>query len=377
VKYLKITPLDTVYFGGGMPFRKGIETFSDSKFSLIPSVFYGAVATTIYINNSDKSLFGTVLRDENGNYGDKGFHLKGLFFYDYFPMPHDVLLNKSSELYGIIAKLNRTDKDIIASSLKLDYYLSGQDKHKESPEGKYVTTRGLYKYLSSNPASYKYNNFKSMEDFGVPESKVGIEKDENTGTSRENMLYHMTFYRTKRDISFLLFYEWESEQDYKFPEKGILKIGGRSKSAKYEKVKDKHLSFDEKEFKNKVIESIKKSKDRLFKLYLATPAIFENGWVFDGFNANNSSNGLIMDNGSFKVKIITAAIGKYQSISGWDMLNKSPKTGKRAVPAGSVYYMQIINGNEEEIFKYFHLKNFGERKEEGFGLTLVGGVFNG
>ena len=375
MKYLKITPLDTVYFGGGAPFRKGIETFSDAKFSLSPSIFYGAVATAIYVNNSNKNLFGAVLRDKKGNYGKDGFHLKGVFIQrtgSYFPVPYDILLNKN--LKGKTAKLNYVKGNIIASFQKTGYYLSGQEEYKESPEGSYASEEFLYDYLVES-GTY-CNNVIPLKNFVSPESKVGIEKDDETGTSKESMLYNTTFYRIRSGVSFLLSYEWKSEQEYNFPGMGILKVGGRSKSAKYEKVKDAHLLFDEEDFRNKAIKSIKESRDRLFKLYLATPAIFENGWLFDGFNANNFSNGLIMDNGFFKVKIITAAIGKYQSISGWDMLNKSPKTGRRAVPAGSVYYIQIIEGSEEDVFDYFHLKNFGERKEEGFGLTLVGGVFN-
>ncbi len=375
MKYLKIAPLDTVYFGGGAPFRKGIETFSDAKFSLTPSVFYGAVATAIYVNNSNKNLFGTVLRDKGGNYGKDGLHLKGIFIQKtgpYFPVPHDILLNK--KLKGKTAKLNYVEGGIITSSQKAGYYLSGQEGYKESPEGNHISEEFLYDYLVDS-GTY-CDNVIPLKNFVSPESKVGIEKDDETGTSKESMLYNTTFYRMKRGVSFLLSYEWKSEQEYKFPDKGILKVGGRSKSAKYEKVKNAHLLFDEDDFKNKAIESIKKSKSRLSKLYLATPAIFENGWIVDGFEVNNSSNELIMNNGSFKVKIITAAVGKYQSISGWDILNKSPKTGKRAVPAGSVYYLQIIEGSEEDVFEYFHLKNFGERKEEGFGLTLVGGVFN-
>jgi CRISPR-associated protein Cmr3 len=49
----------------------------------------------------------------------------------------------------------------------------------------------------------------------------------------------------------------------------------------------------------------------------------------------------------------------------------------RAVPAGSVYYFEIIEGTQEQIVSLFNFKKISEeRANEGFGFSLVGRVGN-
>jgi len=58
------------------------------------------------------------------------------------------------------------------------------------------------------------------------------------------------------------------------------------------------------------------------------------------------------------------------------MAENKPKPMYRVVPEGSVYYFKVLNGaDEEKIKEVFHFKNISDiLPEEGFGLTLVGGV---
>jgi CRISPR-associated protein Cmr3 len=48
---------------------------------------------------------------------------------------------------------------------------------------------------------------------------------------------------------------------------------------------------------------------------------------------------------------------------------------RKAVPAGSVYYFEVRNGDTDSLIGKFHCQNISdELKEEGFGLSFVGGV---
>ena len=99
-----------------------------------------------------------------------------------------------------------------------------------------------------------------------------------------------------------------------------------------------------------------------FKLYLATPAIFNEGWFPSDLHPD--------------LELITAAVGNYLTVGGWDVANDRPKGTYRAVPAGSVYYFQLINDADvKAIINDLHYKNIGDqRTQEGFGLAYVGAV---
>ena len=103
-------------------------------------------------------------------------------------------------------------------------------------------------------------------------------------------------------------------------------------------------------------------KSKKFKLYLATHAIFDDGWLPKCLHG--------------AIELITAAVGNYVTIGGWDVANRSPKDAYRAVPAGSVYYFRLINGTKAEtVLDCLHYKNIGDqRTQEGFGLAYVGAL---
>ena len=99
-----------------------------------------------------------------------------------------------------------------------------------------------------------------------------------------------------------------------------------------------------------------------FKIYLGTPAIFDNGWCPKGLHQD--------------IELITAAVGHYVTVGGWDVAHGRPKETYRAVPAGSVYYFRLSDGADvNAIIDCLHYNNIGDRRiQEGFGLAYVGAV---
>ena len=143
-----------------------------------------------------------------------------------------------------------------------------------------------------------------------------------------------------------------------------MQLGGESKGARFEK-----LSEDL--FMN--INNIESSFEHgYFKIYLATPAIFENGWFPKWLNKvsfEGEYNGI-------KLKLVPCVIGRPLAIGGWDVVQNKPKPLRKAVPEVSIYYFKILNNSDKENIKdVFHLKNISDiNPEEGFGLSLVGEV---
>jgi CRISPR-associated protein Cmr3 len=104
------------------------------------------------------------------------------------------------------------------------------------------------------------------------------------------------------------------------------------------------------------------------RLILATPGIFEKGylptWVCQAVPG-------------VKVRIVAAAVSRYQSISGWDYKKGEPKPSRRLAPAGSVYFFEI-EGDEKGIDDFIEgawwkpISDAEQDRRDGFGVALVG-----
>jgi CRISPR-associated protein Cmr3 len=204
--------------------------------------------------------------------------------------------------------------------------------------------------------------FTEKDKIFLKEKKTGIKRSRKTLSSEEGYLYRIPMIRLEKKAN--LFVEIDGLSHY--PNEGLLQIGGEGRTAKIEKIEKNDnplmtlMDIDFK-FENKV-----------FKLYLATPAIFKKGWIPDWINEKTFEGNYE----GIKLKLIACSVGKYKLIGGWDLANKRPKPMYKAVPAGSVYYFKILDDTPaEKIKEFFHLKNISDiNSEEGFGLSLVGEV---
>jgi CRISPR-associated protein Cmr3 len=105
------------------------------------------------------------------------------------------------------------------------------------------------------------------------------------------------------------------------------------------------------------------------RLILATPAHFEGG----------SDPGHLLHGFGVEVSVQGAALGRCQTISGWDYERREPKKTSRLVPAGSVYFLKIEgNPGKEEIEAFIDaiwLKPTSDGQQwrnDGFGMALLG-----
>ncbi len=81
-----------------------------------------------------------------------------------------------------------------------------------------------------------------------------------------------------------------------------------------------------------------------------------------------------------RVKLVAAAVGRPVTVSGWDLLEESPKPSRRLVPAGSVYFIELQGDPGMEAIKEWvealWLRPLPlqpqEDQHDGFGLTVLG-----
>lgn len=124
------------------------------------------------------------------------------------------------------------------------------------------------------------------------------------------------------------------------------------------------------------------------RMILATPAFFNNSWCPEWLDENTLEGKI--PGCELKVKLRGACVGTWKPLSGWDMENKRPKPVRKLVPAGSVYFFEILAGDPgllkdcwlrsvcvgkqqyDEARKSLHGKEIEKDQLDGFGLALWG-----
>ncbi len=110
-------------------------------------------------------------------------------------------------------------------------------------------------------------------------------------------------------------------------------------------------------------------------LCLATPALFAGGWLPGWLDGD--LEGTPPDAGGLRLRLVSAAVGRRIGVSGWDMATRSPKPARAAVPAGSVYFFEVLGCEplSEEVVRSLWLRPVSDGEQErrdGFGLALPG-----
>jgi CRISPR-associated protein Cmr3 len=319
--YMKIKPTDSLFFGSGKPFNAGADSWTDSSFLPNPSVIWGALFSVLYREGKVKTTEKEKLK------------IKNIYLYNeeqttiLVPAPLDIFVDSEGKRYAPTYK----DIDFI-SNYPLNIINIVEDKEVKSIENSFIEINSLYQH-------YVKKSFKSLilydfSDVFVADYKIGIKIDKNTKTAKENYLYRVDLTQFKKEWSFLV----EYESDIKFNQKGILKLGGESKTAYYEKIKKPIALKSACKYKVKVLRELKEKK--YFKVLFKTPVYFEDGW-------KPKHNGLVCAN-----------IGKPISIGGFDMETKSIKEMKKYVPAGSIFVFKKngkidIESEDSESYKGF------------------------
>ncbi|MBP1999088.1 CRISPR-associated protein Cmr3 [Paenibacillus shirakamiensis] len=118
------------------------------------------------------------------------------------------------------------------------------------------------------------------------------------------------------------------------------------------------------------------------RMMLVTPAFFEKGWQ-PGWLSEQLESPLFQGT-NVKLRLVWACISRWQPISGWSHSTKieegREKAVRRLVPAGSVYFFEVIEGNAAQLAEHAWLHSVSDanrRKsafdhEDGAGLAVWG-----
>ncbi|OWY21394.1 type III-B CRISPR module-associated protein Cmr3 [Sphingobacteriales bacterium UPWRP_1] len=359
---IKINPLDTLFFRDGKPFSMGDDSWADSLFPPSPSVIYGAIRTLFLGKTNFATADKLALDEETQHINITGIYLQTEKGYG-VPTPNDFAVEKSDHenatpLKTVLQPRNATTAGVISNKPLTQITYPNFVVDNEKSKG-IITLLDLKDYLNAADVSMINPN----AEYHVSEPKIGIGRDNLTFTTDEGKLYRVDMKRLSNKTQIVV-----ELPDFTHDWLPFSKLGADSKLAHFEV-----------ELNKTVIEKIPFTlapTDTMFKLYLATPAIFDLGWLPGWIKPENDYTGEL-GSGDHKItlQLTGTALGKPLPIGGFDLKAQQPKTMYRTVPAGSVYYFRLVAGTIEAAKELLHCKTISDQlPNEGYGLAMVGKI---
>jgi CRISPR-associated protein Cmr3 len=350
---LFLEPIDVWLFRDGRPFDAGRAHRAESLFPPYPTVIQGAIRTQKLVNASialgdrtEKNMKAiAALVGAADSFGD--LRLRGPFLarrekgkvVRYFPQPADAIQNKTTL---VPAMLTESQPSTIKTGLKSPLHLLGLNNQSGKPgDSLWLSQNNLMDLLSGK----EVEGVKSKDLFDI-ENRTGIGVGDRRVVN-EGMLYEVGFVRPAKDVGLLVKMEG---QEPNWQEPGILHLGGEKRMAQFRVEKtDEWPVYPEK-------------TDR-FKIYFATPAFFEKGWL-------PSDWGKFFNN---PVELVGAAVNRFETIGGFNWIADpngaiAHRSARRFISAGSVYYFKGSAQFKPGLLQQA-ITDFGA--EIGFGQIII------
>lgn len=363
VNSIRIYALDTLFFRDGKPFTMGAETWADAQFPPSPSVMYGALRAQYFGEHPQQLSEANTATDPTRELRITFLSLLNEKNRPLFPLPLDCVKEKIPHTRTAFLLTHR-EKSPVSNCPTPAICTASPEQQVETEEHGFVTGGQLERYLSGVSETFQ---FITLHDYSVIEPKIGIARQRSTHTSEDGKLYQVEMRRLKAKKKFgketreelALYVEFEGLKE-NIAKQGIFRLGGEGKMAHYQS------------FKAKLFDPPRLTGNR-FKLYLATPAFFAQGWL-PGWIHRETLEACQPPYSDLQIRLETAIIGKPVRIGGFDMKAGEPKVMRQAVPAGSVYYFSM-DGDIQQITGLFHKQCCSDyESQQGFGLTFIGAV---
>ncbi|HLI49724.1 MAG TPA: type III-B CRISPR module-associated protein Cmr3 [Chthonomonas sp.] len=247
--------------------------------------------------------------------------------------------------------------------------LKATEDGKPAPGYVYWTARDMFLWLANNtPADFL------PEDIGdfPRETRLHVAIDPNTLMAKEGMLYstQMVAYERLRDNgkeceswSFLVAAEVPQEENLCT----VHTLGGERRLAAITDAPKKWPDT----CTNPIKEALRQT--RQVRMVLATPAIFKDGWRPGWLNDElvGSPPGAC----DIVLRLKGAAVKRRLAVSGWEYRHQRSKQVRWLVPAGSVYFFNVEQGDPKTLGEKLWLKPVSDKERDqndGYGLALWG-----
>lgn len=387
----RVIPEDVLFFRDGRPSSRGSDHFLPSLFPPHPSTLYGALRTRRLIDadvslaelrRKKRDLWATLpeeLRAELGPWGGFGeLELRGPWLVRdgqvLVPAPADlgVTLKKGdtgqeddappeveevvrflplkepsgghSHPLGLLVPHRWTDGEWAA-------WPAGAARAPEPVAGWFVQPQGLTRWAEGalpQPADLVH-----ASELWAPEPRVGLGMEAGRRAGETGMLYTFGFIRLRPGVAL----GFEVRNSGLEPDRRV-RLGGEGRTAWLEG--------------GVALPSTTDQASKRVRLTLATPALSEGGAFPPGFSAERLAGSIA----GTDLRLVAASVRGHQPVGGWDLARNRAKPLRRAIPAGSVFVLEAVDGGTVEPAALHGINLSGYDDEhlarQGFGLALAG-----
>jgi CRISPR-associated protein Cmr3 len=330
-KFVFLQPMDIWLFRDGKPFSAGGDHHAESLFPPYPTVIQGAFRSKQLSNKNMLTSSKAEIEAEVGTPTDFGrLRLRGPFLARkerndtialFIPQPADAIsVPGKQHMIRHVSSPVKTPTGV-KTSQATEMLIGLDEKPMKGENCLWLSFTELERYLDGNEVMGT-----PAEDLFTREPRVGVGIDSARMISQDGMLYEVSFIRPRTGVGLAVEYSGYTG----WPDKGTLQLGGESRGSTYEFIPSQLSLLD-----------IPQMLPKQFKMLFTTPTYFANGWLpkktdWSDFFTN-------------KVDLKAAAIGRYETVGGFDMSADPAKVGihraaRRFVPAGSIYYFQSPDG---------------------------------
>lgn len=381
-RFLNLSPIDAWFFRDGRPYnaKESNQTDVVSLFPPPATTLVGAIRAGLARSggwsgsgNWDSTLNAVLGHGFDGDEALGPLHFRGPFLLRklncktefLYPMPLHVL-GKTKKINGgneplwqpqclLTPNGKATCCDLsdvhlpVTSAVRTTQF--EKDGLKE-PSSQWVTQAGLQRILSGQlPES---TQVVDASELWKHEIRVGLERDAGSRTTKEGALYSPRFVRLKRGVSLVMSVNG-LKGDWKVP--ALLPLGGEGRLA------------DCREFTPDAMPDVAASNGSMHvAVILLTPLLPPDA------DQEHSGKVAVPESGQHffgceNTTVVSACVGKPQTLGGWDSLNRRPLDLRPVIPAGSVWFIKV----GDEISDPEALRNFIDRAKRGFGIKTTYG----
>lgn len=335
VTAIEMHPIDVMIPRGNRLFGGGVH--GEALMPPWPSVFAGALASRAL---ADAGRVGEITREPGRAEAiladtvgpDYALTALALAWYDelLFPLPADLVAQEGARLAPLSPRALDSRFEAVGTStggaLPMVPIL-GAPNRKKPLSGQWITAAGLTLHLDGRvpdpdclvPASCLWQT----------DPRLGIALDAASGTTAESLIYTTDAVVLQPGVRFVACFAGS-----RLPSEGLVRLGGDGRGAR---IAPAGAAIAQ------AIEELGRPQPqwRGFRMVLATPGLFPQGWVppgLDPVTRRLTIDGLVAE-------LVAASVPRHEVVSGWDLANHVPKPARKLAPQGSCYWFRVVEGD--------------------------------
>jgi len=287
------------------------------------------------------------------------------------PLPQDVFVADEKNAAPEMLRPAPLPDGVQASSLLPKVPVLRRKKPAKPKSGQWLNAQGIAAWMRGDPL--RGEHLITTNDLWRTDMRLGIAIDHASGTAGEGQIYTsetvamQPHFLNDSGSGFLVGMAGiTAEALRKYLDDSLLRFGGDGRAAAA-----RLTDWQPPEPDWQAIEQA-----RACRILLTTPGLFAQGWRLPGMEEDGTWHGPE----GLQGKVVAAAVGRAQTISGWDLANWRPKPAERAAPTGSVYWLEELEGDIRAGLKALLEEGLWaclpdtdrQRRAEGYGNCLIG-----